>query len=331
MAEFRVGDRVWHGSSGSAELRGTLPVDAGGWFRIGSVTKTFTATVILQLVGERRIRLDDPVERWLPGLVPDGDGITLRQLLDFTSGLHNYTDDLDLAEVARDRFRRWTPQEIVARATRHAPRFAPGTSRAYCNTSYILLGMVIAKVTGATYDTEVERRVLRPLGIRRTLVPGAADVLPEPHAHGYLVIGGRPLDVAAYDASHAGAAGGMVSTAGDLNRFFRALLTGELLRPAEMRLMQTVVPTTAPTVGGGLGIARVTLPNGAAVWGKDGGTFGYYTFSFHTAQAYRQLTVSVTDLTGARTRTHELLAGIAEVFGPEVPAAADLAPGRVTG
>lgn len=316
LAQFRDEGGTWNGASGVAELGGQDPVAADGWFRLGSVAKTFTATVILQLTGEGRLGLDDTVERWLPGLVPGGSQITLRQLLHHTSGLHDYTDDLHTAAILRDRFKRWSPQEVVALATGHEPSFEPGTSRSYCNTGYILLGMVIEKATASTYDAEISRRILRPLDMRQTKVPDD-EFLPEPHAHGYLAVDGQLVDVTAFNSSKAWAAGGMVSTAGDINDFFAALLTGGLLRPSELAVMQTTMPTAFPVVGSGLGITRVTLPGGIAVWGKNGGFFGYHAVSFHTVDATRQLTVSMTTAFNGWPATHELLASIASVFCPE--------------
>lgn len=310
LAQFRHRDGTWNGSSGVAELASPRPVAADGWFRIGSVTKTFTATVILQLVGEGILSLDDTVERWLPGIVPGGNRITVWQLLDHTSGLYNYTDDLDLAGILQDRYRRWHPQQMVALATAKAPNFEPGASRSYCNTGYILLGMVIEQAAGITYAAAVSDRILRPLEMR---VP-EDEFLPEPHAHGYLPIGDQLVDVTAFHTSQAWAAGGMVSTAADLNRFYAALLTGGLLRSPELQAMLTPTPTAISEVDAGLGVFRVQLPGGVTVWGKDGGHFGYHTVSFHTIDATCQLTVSMTMARNIRPPTHELLASVADVF-----------------
>ncbi|SNT41698.1 D-alanyl-D-alanine carboxypeptidase [Asanoa hainanensis] len=296
LAQFRDEDGTVDLASGVAELGAERPVAPDGFFRIGSVTKTFTAVLVLQLVGEGRLDLADTVERWLPGLVPGG--ITVRQLLDHTSGLHNYTDDLDVAGILRDRRRRWQPREMVDRATAHGPRFAPGTDRAYCNTGYILLGMIIEAATRSTYSAELEQRVLGPLELKQTALP-ADEKLPEPHAHAYLpAADGELVDVTAYDPSQAWAAGGMISTAGDLNRFFAALLTGAL--PADLEELRTTT--------------RLTLPDATVVWGKDGGFFGYRTLSFHTPDAGRQLTVSVTTAANGLPPSIDLLAGVAAVF-----------------
>jgi len=166
--------------SGVADLRTGRPVPRGGYFRMGSNTKTFVATLVLQLVAEGRLSLDDTVERWLPGIVAgngnDGRTVTVRHLLQHTSGLYNYTNDLN--ELASPegyesvRFRSWRPTELVAMAMRHPPNFAPGTHWDYSNTGYILVGMIIEAVTGRTWDIEVRDRVIRPLGLRHTFSPG---------------------------------------------------------------------------------------------------------------------------------------------------------------
>jgi D-alanyl-D-alanine carboxypeptidase len=297
LAELRDEGGTWNLSSGVAELGTARPVDASGWFRIGSVTKTFTAAVILQLAGEGRLGLDDTVERWVPDVVPGAARITVRQLLDHTSGLYNYTRDLTPDGILRDRFRRWTPSEVITPACRRGPDFPPGTSRAYDNTAYILLGMVIEKLTGHPYGEQIERRILRPLGLRHTRVCDDQELLPEPHAHGYLAVAGKPIDITVYNPSQAGSAGGMVSTAADLNRFFAELLAGNLLRPSER----------AEMLSAGLGVERYELPDGVTVLGKEGGFHGYRTWSFHTPDAVRQLTVSVTVALGSGPSTQEFV------------------------
>jgi D-alanyl-D-alanine carboxypeptidase len=315
LAEFRDESGIWAGASGVAELGSSRMVEPHGWFRMGSVAKTFTATVVLQLLGEGRLGLDDTVERWLPGLVPQGDGITLLHLLSHTSGLYNYTDSLTPAGILGDRFKTWHPREIVALATAHDRQFAPGSAWSYSNTGYIVLSMVIEAVTGSPYDEEIARRILRPLDLSHTLMPADAEVLPEPHAHGYLPVDGELVDITRINATQAGAAGGMASTASDTNRFFAALLTGGLLGGSELALMQTTTPMADPAMGSGLALTRVLLPSGVVVWGKNGGFFGYHMISFHTADASRQLTVSMTMTGTSRPSNLELLADVAGVFG----------------
>ncbi|MEO3791138.1 serine hydrolase domain-containing protein [Nonomuraea sp. B10E15] len=296
----------WRGVSGTAELGGRQPVPARGRFRIGSTTKTFTATVLLQLVAERRVGLDDPIERHLPRLVPGGRDITVRQLLNHTSGLREYLEDTEALPMKGERFltkvrfATYTPERLVRMATGRPPYFPPGTGWHYSNTNYVLAGLIIEKVTGHTYAEEVERRVLRPLRLRHTSVPGTRTAIPGPHAHGYLKVaepggGVRSADVTRLNPSWAGAAGEIISTTGDLNRFFAALLGGELLPPQQLAAMKTTVATGSPDGGrDGLGLMRLTLRCGMTVWGKDGGIQGFSTQSLHSEDGRRHVSLSVT-------------------------------------
>ncbi|MFD8766342.1 serine hydrolase domain-containing protein [Streptomyces mirabilis] len=302
VAEVRQGSAVWRGSSGRSRLNGRQAAPVDGRFRAGSVTKTFTATVVLQLVGEGRLRLSDTAERWLPGLVPapGGDKITVRELLQHASGLPEYTDGLLDGDAPHDRFRTWTPAELVRRAVKDGDRnrpllFPPGTDHHYSNTDYIVLGMIIEKVTGRSYRTEIDQRIIRPLALRDTRLPGSSPFLTGPHSHGYEPVEKEdgtlvPVDYTTVNMSIAGAAGEIISTTADLDHFFRTLLSGGLLRPAELREM------TADTSGDGwgLGLEMATLPCGIIV-GHGGGTPGYRTISFHTLDGTRQVTVDWTD------------------------------------
>jgi D-alanyl-D-alanine carboxypeptidase len=312
---------MWAGSSGVTEPGKSARVAPDGWFRIASLTKALTATLVLQLVGEDIIHLGDTVQDWLPGQVPGGREITVRHLLSHTSGLRDYTDDLsDAAVVLRDRLVRRSPAELVASAACRAPLFAPGTSRSYCNTGYILLGMIVEQAAGDSYGAAIKQRILRPAGMRRTLAPSDDTSIPEPHAHGYLISDDEMTDITEFSPSQAWAAGGALSTAEDLNLFYAALLTGRLLAPAQLRLMQETVPSANPGIGAGLGIGRMLLPDGTALWGSTGGFFGFRTWSFHTACADRQLTISATTARGPWPSALDLLT---EVFCPQ--------PGSPTG
>lgn len=304
IAEVRDEHGRWRGASGVADLETGRPAPTNGHFRVGSVTKSFVSTVILQLVGEGRLRLTDPIERHLPGLVPGGDRITVRNLLNHTSGLYNYTDGLPLDgdEFVRDRLRYRSPLELVRVATSHEPNFPPGTDWGYSNTNYILAGLIIEKLTGKPYGSEIERRILRPLDLRDTSLPGRSVTVPRPHARGYFVYGEgsaqRRADVTELSPSWAWAAGEIISTTSDLNRFYTALLGGRLLRPAQLAAMKTTVPV-ADGFAAGLGIFAATLPCGGTVWGHDGGIHGYITQSVHTPDGRRHLTASVNPLDAA--------------------------------
>lgn len=317
----------WRGSSGVVELgRATRPA-AGGRFRVGSVTKTFVSTVVLQLAGERRLRLDDTVERWLPGAIPNGSRITIRDLLQHTSGIFDYTGALfsSVEDVLDARFRTFRPAELVALAAARPPVFEPGTSWAYSNTNYILLGLIVRRVTGRAYGTEVGRRILRPLRLRGTEVPGTDTTIDGPHAHGYEPIerDGEivPLDFTDLNPSMAWAAGEMVSTTADLNRFYRALLGGRLLRRPQLAEM---LADPAGELGYGLGIYQQPLPGGPTLWGHSGGIFGYVTFSFSTPDASTQLTVSLNPWPGDFDAALQDL--MLTAFGVTAPAARSAAP-----
>lgn len=299
----RVSERgrtVWKGAAGTADLSTGAPVDADGLFRIGSVTKTFVSTVVLQLVAEGRLRLDDPVEKLLPGAVPNGRNITLRQLLNHTSGLFNYTED-DLFNYEADpvrlqqwletgRFTQYTPQQLVAVANAHPPYFAPGQGWHYSNTNYLVVGQIVERVTGHSWQQEVDRRIVRRLGLTHTSMPDHSTTIPGPHAHGYYDLPAGPADVTEVDPSMAGAAGAGISTTADLTTFVTALIGGRLLPRPLLAEMMAVTPQSGQEYG--LGLQRVSTPCGP-VWGHAGGIPGYNTFVYTDSDTRRQFAASV--------------------------------------
>ncbi|UOZ02537.1 serine hydrolase [Amycolatopsis sp. WQ 127309] len=293
--------RVTETRSGTGDLTTGKPYPHDAKFRVGSVTKTFVATVVLQLVADGKVQLDAPIERYLPGLVAgngnDGRQITVRNLLQHTSGLYNYTDDVLTADPESLRHRGAEPGELVAIALRHPPLFAPGRGWSYSNTDYIVAGMLVEKVTGRSLATEIDRRIARPLGLRDTALPGRGDEhLPAPHPRGYLSLGGPPADFTDFDPSIAGAAGGLVSSGRDLDTFFSALLAGRLLPAAQLAQMRRTVPApTEPGADYGLGLIRRTLPDGTPYWGHDGGIFGFATLA-GALDGGRAAAVSVNEL-----------------------------------
>jgi len=300
IAQVRDGRDTWRGVRGTSRLGTAQPPPWGSRFRIGSITKTFLATVVLQLVEEHRLRLDDPVARWLPDAVPNGRGITVRQLLDHTSGLYDYRLTLTLPPspgFLEYRWRTWTPQELVRRAVEQDPEPGPppGSTFAYSNTNYLLLGEVVEAVTGRPYAREVERRVVEPLHLRHTSLPGASPWIRGPHPHGYVPIRrdgqDRLVDLTAMNPTLFGAAGEMISTIPDLERFFAALLRGRLLGPRMLGEM-----TTPGTEHGtyGLGLAWRDTACGIRVYGNDGDALTFQSWSFATADARHQATVVVT-------------------------------------
>ncbi|MFC8126143.1 serine hydrolase domain-containing protein [Streptomyces sp. NPDC057302] len=251
-------------------------------FRVGSITKTFIATVVLQLAAEHRLSLSDPVDLHLPGLIRgkhlDGRALTLRALLTHTSGLADYTTDTKgLVPL--------TPAEAVRTALAH-PATAPGRW-SYSNTNYVVLGMVIQQVTGRSYATETERRVITPLRLSGTSFPGNRTTLPSPHGRAY-TSGGR--DVTALNPRVAGAAGELVSTLADLDRFYSALLAGRLLPAPQLRQM---LNTRAAEGSYGMGLYPQKLPCGTTVWGHNGRMAGSYVRTAATRDGDRVLTFRV--------------------------------------
>ncbi len=297
LSAVREGSRpVWRGAAGTSDLATGAPVDENGRFRIGSVTKAFVSTVVLQLAGEHRLGLDDPIERFLPGEVPNGAAITVRQLLNHTSGLPNHTnaptfDFSKPAWVESGRWKDYRAQDLVDIANTLPPASAPGAAWNYSNTNYVLAGMIIEKVTGHPWNEEVERRILRPLGLTHTSMPVSSPFIPGPHAHGYLQLPTGPVDVTLENPSWAGPAGSGISTTADLDRFIAALLGGKLLRPAELAEMQR---TTGLGAGKdyGLGLQRYDTSCGL-YWGLTGGIPGYSTAVYGAADGGRQFAVSV--------------------------------------
>ncbi|MFF9863858.1 serine hydrolase domain-containing protein [Streptomyces sp. NPDC013953] len=309
LAQAQDRDGTWNGAAGVADLRTgreRLPQDR---YRVGSITKTFVATVVLQLEAEGRLDLDDTVERWLPGVVRgnghDGRKITIRQLLNHTSGIYNVTADPGFQkkvfgpDFLRHRYDTWTPQQLVAIAMQHRPDFAPGTDWRYSNTNYVLAGLVIEKATGRPYGKEVERRILTPLKLRATSVPGTDPRMPKPSGRAYSTLspepGGQVHDVTELNPSIAWAAGEMVSDSADLQRFVRALLKGKLLPPRQMKEMTTTVPVSkdTPSLRYGLGLFAQKLSCGKEVWGHSGGIHGSGSNMVATRNGQHSLALNV--------------------------------------
>ena len=238
---------------GTTQLGATTPPSADTHFRIASNTKTMTAAVILQLAQEGKLSLGDPVSKYVAG-VPNGDNITIAELLEMRSGLYNYTDAAELsATIDRDPTKVWTPDELLAIAFKHPANAPPGTAFEYNNTNYALLGLVVEKVDGRPLATAMQERLFGPLGMTNTMLPAAtSNAMPKPFSHGYLygsssvaLVGTPPYSPEVQAAARAGtllpndytdlnhsfaaAAGGVVSTASDLATWIRALVTGRVL------------------------------------------------------------------------------------------------------
>ena len=257
---------------------GARPHGPGDRFRVGSVTKTFTAAIVLQLVEEGRLELCDTIEEHLPGVVPSGGSITIRQLLSHRSGLANMTDfPAWLDEVSRSPSTR--PVDTLRYAAWQPMAFRPGTEWGYSNTNYIALGLIVEKVTGETYGAQLEKRILEPLGLDDTKLPTSRQV--------------EGLQDAGENPNVPWAAGAIVSTTRDLARFYSALLDGEVVSDDSLATMQkgTVVDPAAGLTSG-LGIFSYDLACGRA-WGHDGGIMDYATLVRASEDGERVAVVSV--------------------------------------
>ncbi|MCK1796263.1 beta-lactamase family protein [Streptomyces sp. XM4193] len=294
-AGLRDGRKHSETNQGLRDLDGDAAPPSGASYRIASTTKTFTSTVVLQLVGEGRLSLEDTVEEWLPGLVRgngnDGSAITVRNLLQNTSGLHNYTAQLPLGDAEsfeRDRWKQWTPRELVGLAVAQKPSFPPAAKDdpepdwEYSNTNFVLAGMIIEAVTGNDWRTEVTDRIIRPLGLKDTYAPGRDTGIRGPHSRSYqrFADSGEWTDTTEYSVTWGDSAGELISTHRDLDRFFTALLRGKLLAPAELRAMRTTVPMPEefteiwPGARYGLGLMSHPLSCGGKFWAHHGDLVG---------------------------------------------------------
>ncbi|MFE4450459.1 serine hydrolase domain-containing protein [Streptomyces sp. NPDC056796] len=275
-------------------------IGADDHFRAGSVTKTFVAAVVLQLAQEGGLRLEDSVEDHLPGLVRgngyDGSAVTLRALLTHTSGLPDYAAALSAADPALTGATGPSARPLTAlAAVRTAMALAPVAARgsyAYSNTNYVLLGLVVQHVTGHGYAAEIRQRILVPLRLTGTSLPGGRTSLPAPRSRGYhrSPVDGTLLDVTDIDPRAAGAAGEMVSTLTDLDRFYAALLGGRLLPPAQLALL---LDTRAADGSYGMGVFPQRLSCGITVWGHNGHITGSYVRTAATRDGRHVLTFRV--------------------------------------
>ncbi|MFJ1768182.1 serine hydrolase domain-containing protein [Amycolatopsis sp. NPDC088138] len=312
--QLRVHDQRgdWTGSAGVRELGEPAKPPADGRFRIGSATKTFTATAVLQLVAEGRLGLDTPVAGYLPEFGFDRR-ITVRMLLQHTSGLVDYTGDhrpdgtvvpgipWSGREWVDHRFRTYRPEDLVRLAVAEPVKFAPGTDWSYSNTSYVVARLLIEKVTGRSYAEVLQRRILRPLGLRDTVVPGTSVDIPGPHAHGYYRYPdagtGKTVDVTRQNPSWISSAGELISTTRDLGTFLSALTGGKLLPAPLLAEMLKPHPTPDPASDYGLGVFELHADancSGTVLLNHNGGVQGYGTLMYSTPDGSRTLEASVT-------------------------------------
>jgi D-alanyl-D-alanine carboxypeptidase len=277
---------TWHASLGVSDLQAGTPMHPDLHMRIGSITKTMIATVVLQLVDEGALGLEDSLASLLPDVakIPNTGLITVRHLMGMRSGIFDYLkDESFFPRVLAEPTRPWTPEELIALAARHDPDFAPGEDIAYSNSGYILLGLIVERLSNQPIGVALERRLFAPLGMARTRLPDDAT-LPEPFAHGYIAdpkkTTGELTDLTALNATVAWAAGGVVSTVGDLHTWLKALVGGSLLSAELQRERLTFTPMKrdpgAPPFGYGLGIANLD-----GQIGHDGSILGFHSLAVH--------------------------------------------------
>ncbi|WIX90812.1 serine hydrolase domain-containing protein [Amycolatopsis sp. DG1A-15b] len=327
----------WRGRAGVADVVTGAKPDTGGRFRIGSVSKTFTAALVLKLAAKGRLGLDEPIAKYLPGLLPYPEPITVRQLLQHTSGLPR-----DLApqytwttaeELDTERFVHFGEVEAIHDSTVQPLLFPPGTSWSYSNTGYNVLALLVEKLTGRRFEQVLADWITGPLHLADTFLPRDFPLVPHPAIRGYEQLYPAPhglTDVTVYNLSRYFGAGNVISSATDLNRFFHALFDGELLPADLLAQMKTTVPW--PGQGGllsyGLGLMRLSLagicgPGAPDVWGHGGDVPGYSTWSMSEETATRQITVaSSPDLTASpAAASGRILAMVTEFCSPALPGA----------
>ncbi|MEO3978160.1 serine hydrolase domain-containing protein [Streptomyces sp. CAU 1734] len=311
-------------AEGIADRGDGRAITADDRFRIGSVSKTFSAVVLLQLVDEGRLSLDAPVNTYLPGLIDSR--ITVRHLLSHRSGLYDYTNDLFARtvpgfEAVRNRV--FTYRELVDLSLAKPLQVTPGTSYSYSNTNFAVAGMLIEKITGDTVGEEFRDRIIEPLKLRDTFYVHPATAIPGRHAKGYLrpdEAGGALVDSTRQTVSWGQSAGAVISGTRDLNTFLSALLRGELLSSARLADMRTWTPVNA-TQGYGLGLRRRDLSCGVSVYGHTGTVQGYYTFAFTSADGKRSVT-SVANVSNTGAVLNTLPRTLEATFCGTPPAAA---------
>ncbi|MEU2582779.1 serine hydrolase domain-containing protein [Streptomyces avermitilis] len=271
-------DGTWRGVGGVHDTETGREAITDGRFRAGSVTKVFTAAVVLQLVAEHRVALDRPVQDYLKGLFPaDWPPITVAELLNHTSGIQPADGPGDsFADQYAHRFDSTTPRQLVASALAKPLEFTPGTQQDYLNINYTVLGLLIEKVTGTGYEHQVQRRILDPLHLRDTYFPGDDTRILGPHNHGYQTTAGGLVDVTEWNVSAGWAAGNIISSTADLERFTTALFSGKIVPRAQFRHMLEV-PAGITDAVHTMGLSRAVLPDGTVMYGKTGERFGYAT------------------------------------------------------
>jgi D-alanyl-D-alanine carboxypeptidase len=292
-------------SVGTTALGAQTPPEAGTHFRIASNTKTMTAALIVLLAQDGKLKLTDPVAAWVPD-VPNGENITIAELLKMRTGLYGYSADPELSTMMdATPSRAWTPQEVLAIAFRHPPQFAPDAEYEYSNTNYALLGLVAEKVGGQPLAQQFQERLFGPVGLEQTSLPAIDDtVIPSPYSHGYMYGGSfyaladnpypadmqaaakagtlKPIDYTNQNSSYATAAGGAISTADDLATWMKALVSGKVFNADYQQQWLTSLQAEDPAAPDGqkygYGISYQRFGPNAAMYYHGGELPGFNSF-----------------------------------------------------
>ncbi|MEU9211912.1 serine hydrolase domain-containing protein [Streptomyces sp. NPDC048415] len=294
MARIDDNGTVHRLSEGFADRTTGRAISTSDRFRVGSVTKTFSTVVLLQLVDEGKLKLDNSVNSYLPGLLPD-DHITVRHVLSHRSGLYDFTNDMFAQtvpgfEAVRNKV--FSYRDLVKLSLEKPRTNAPGAAYSYSNTNFVVAGMLIEKLTGHSVGTEYQSRIFTPLNLTNTFYVHPGTAIPGRHANGYLTpdeAGAALVDSTKQTVSWAQSAGAIISTTHDLDTFFSALLRGKLMSGAQLTQMQKWT-TVNSTTSYGLGLRRRDLSCGVSVYGHTGTVQGYYTYAFTSKDGKRSLT-----------------------------------------
>jgi D-alanyl-D-alanine carboxypeptidase len=290
VAAVQTLEYTWVRALGVADRASGDPMTPEVHHRIGSITKTFTATLLLQAADKGLLSLDDTIDQYIKG-APNGDKITLRQMADMTSGIASYTEDEQwVKEWLSDPTRVWAPEELARIGIKESPLFDPGSEWFYSNTNYVLLGLVLEKVTGKPIGELYRMEIIEPLDLRETSFPYGNSALPEPYDHGYTLqgrsSGQKPIDSTHWSPSEAWTAGEMISTVDDLLVYGRALGTGRGLLPPEQQserldsFVSDVPPLNKPPLKGDLAYG-IGLGKDHGWIGHNGEIPGYNTYLFY--------------------------------------------------
>ena len=301
------GQGDWTGSAGASTLGGDRAPRTDGSFRIGSGTKAFAATVVLQLVDEGRVGLDSPAVEYLPQFDLD-PRITVRMLLQHTSGVFNHAGEYyggvfqpgiptDGKAWVDDRFASYAPEDLVRFSLSKGLMFEPGTAWDYSNTNYVLARLLVENVTGKSFEGAMRERILAPLGLRDTVVPGAHSTnIPGPHAHGYMQYDDNgttaTVDVSRQNPSYLSTGGDMISSTRDLQTFLSALLGARLLSESSLAAMLTPDPKSPNMYGLGVEMQDMGADCGGRIVSINGFINGYAQLTYATVDAGTTVSVS---------------------------------------